>query len=81
MKKSHREICRVASREGMAHPRIEQTGCHPVLIGEVNGQTVEVVVTGTKAFATDRTQQCTKLNIRRAIRAAEGTENGGDPLR
>lgn len=69
MKKTARELIRLARSEGWSKVRVENGQPHARLIGEVNGKSVELVVTLTKSFANARYAQQTKLNIRRATEA------------
>lgn len=67
MKKSLREIVKIARQEGVEHARIESGGAHGRLCGLVEGKPMSIVVSATKAMAY-RYQQSTILNIRREVR-------------
>lgn len=70
MKKSERELIAMARSEGVEHPRLTSGGRHNKLIGEIDGVSIKLPVSVTKAFSTQRWQKCTRLNIRRAVEAA-----------
>lgn len=67
MKKSLREIVKIARQEGVEHARVEGGSPHGRLCGFVAGRPMSMVVSATKAMAY-RYQQSTILNIRREVR-------------
>lgn len=71
MKKEWRELERMAEQEGVFRPRVIASQPHARIIGDVDGRTISIVVSVTKAFSHARCQKCTRLNIRRAVREAK----------
>jgi hypothetical protein len=71
MKKEHREIVKLAEREGVQRPKILGGTPHSRLIGHVGGVPISVVVSATKAAATAHNLRCTKANIRKAVAQAQ----------
>jgi len=68
MKKEFREAIRLARAEGVERPYVEGGDPHARLRGLVNGRAFTMVFSATKAFADQRCQMATKLNIRREVR-------------
>ena len=70
MKREHREAIRLASSLGLEDAQLIPADPHYRLVGTVKGKPVSIVMSMTKAFATERNFKCTKLNIRRAVKEA-----------
>ena len=65
-----REIVKLAEAEGWTKVRIEGGNPHHRLVGLVDGEIVEIVVSVTKALVNRHNMRCVRKNMRRAAEAA-----------
>lgn len=70
MKKEAREVLRMAREAGIEDPRLTKGDPHFRLVGTVNGQPVQMVVSLSKCFATKRQMNGFKSTMKRTIRNA-----------
>lgn len=78
MRKAFRELARMAEHEGVERAHIVVDSPHDRLCGLVAGQPFRIVISATKAFANERYQKCTRLNIRREVRRLHELQRGGE---
>lgn len=65
-----REIVKLAEAEGWTKVRLEPGNPHGRIVGFVDGEMVEIVISVTKALASRHNIRCVRKNIRRAAEAA-----------
>jgi hypothetical protein len=68
MKKSARELVKLAATEGIRRPKVIPGTPHARLVGEYNGKPFSMVCCLSKSLEADRVRAYARSNIRQAIR-------------